>query len=577
MFSLNKFMLKVVVFILFLFTGAVFSSLDLHTMNDEGYIFNSGDTRYFPALHIDTLGFRYEELVPFNWRRWQPARITMQNADGSYVFRDVPAETRGRGNSTWIVGVIDGKVPFRVRFDVPIQMLDSGHAATNWTVIANHLDRSMFRQYAAYYLGNLLSESHENAGYFSPSHAFIDVYINGRYWGVYMLSDQVNEVTPGRSDLSFSSDPNFNEFMLELNEYGHRQDSPCITINGRRHSIRYPSDSLLTDEHMDYLYNFLTDVDSSIRNMEFEEIVRLTDMDSLVDFYIVSEWFQNHDISHGSFMHIRRDNYGNPRLYSGPLWDFDVPAFSAVILEAPMHTFHTVHNIWYGYLLRMPEFQNEIARRWYEIREREILQTLNMIREHAMKNENAFERNFERFPILGTEMFGTPPRLVELETFMEHVDFLLYFLETRKAFFDSMFLTEYPLSVDFAVSTALGGEFSTYGWISDGTNGSLLLGYDLQLLIGDYEAHFVIRLDSYTNERVGQIGVDVYNRWLENISSVDIPLYASDFQQNQQRTFTIPFTSKAFVPFYEFRILTAEGTFLVAEDVYITRTAGFLP
>jgi len=89
----------------------------------------------------------------------------------------------------------------------------------------------------------------------------------------------------------------------------------------------------------------------------------------------------------------------------------------------------------------MPEFFDAVASRWDEIVDVQIAQTLDQIIYLSTTYHHAFERNFERHPIMGEHIWNDPAHILEIEDFQGQVDFLLDWLEARiewlSAFFES--------------------------------------------------------------------------------------------------------------------------------------------
>jgi hypothetical protein len=136
----------------------------------------------------------------------------------------------------------------------------------------------------------------------------------------------------------------------------------------------------------------------------------------------------------------------NRRLVMGPVWDFDIAAGNAYYQGYNWAYGYGPHGIWVGavnrwyyYLLQWPVFFDAVVVRWNEIRDVEIRQTLERIAYKTQRYQRSFERNFERWPVLGVFVWPNPPAVVEIDTFMGQVDYLLDFLEERIVWLDAYF------------------------------------------------------------------------------------------------------------------------------------------
>jgi len=391
----------------------------------------------FPAVNI-------ELALPIHREIWANSTITIRNAPEEFKFNRIHARIRGRGNSSW-ERFYNDKQPFRIRFFEPMTLLDSDHLAMDWTFIANHSDKSLLRNYSAYYLASML-----NGMYLAPYARFVDVYFNGEYQGVFMLSIQV-EAGDGRVDVTYNRNPALSEYLIEMNQ--RIPDDPrsmegrtFVSVDDRHFDILYPRGSDLSVAHVDYVRDFITKVAEMIHDQN-DELFDYIHLPSFVDFYIVQELYKNLDVGHASvFMQIR--GQGTERMLEmGPVWDFDVSAGNAYFQGRNQEDrtereyypyYYSPHGLWVAWtnnwfrsLIHNEQFFDAVAARWNEIRAVEIQETLSHIRYMSWQYQPAFERNFDRWPIMGEFVWPNPDRVVEIDTFEGQVDYLVEWLEIR--------------------------------------------------------------------------------------------------------------------------------------------------
>ena len=380
-----------------------------------------------PSIHIHT------DLCPFEDReRWQDGAVS---AEGD--FYDVDARIRGRGNTTWLMG--PDKRPLRIRFAEPRAMMGSSYEAADWILLANHFDNSLLRNYGALYLGGLMGSM-----MFTPVPHNVHLYVNYEYMGIYVLTDE-RDVNDGRMNLASHSDPELSEFFLELDPRAYRGGTTNLTYviaNERIYDIRYPGSSVRTEYHADYVREYLERVSRAIRAEDFEAVSRLIDIDSFVDFYIVQELFKNLDSYVASiFMHISGTG-AERRLHKGPLWDFDISAGNAahqVMGSDPYGLYTATLNYWYRHLMNTDEFSNAVRDRWNDVRNDELLETLERLAWLSENYRADFERNFARHNVLGRAILPTPEEILAIDTFVGHVGQLIDWLERRAAWLDMYF------------------------------------------------------------------------------------------------------------------------------------------
>jgi len=387
----------------------------------------------FPSLHITSV------FDPFTQERtfWHDGILTLSNHENG--FYNAAVRLRGRGNSTW--WNVEDKRPLRLRFIEPTSLLGSPYPARDWILLADYFDRSLLRNYTALKLSSLLDGLD-----FTPAMRHVHLYVNGQYMGVYLLTDE-RDVEPGRMQLEWNADPHESDFFMELDaraSQGGVEGETFVSVSGMLYDIRFPGSSGRTPAHMQYVKEYLEAVSDAIRARNFNEITRLIDLDSFIDFYIVQELLKNPDVhSLSVFMYLQGAGSGR-RLFMGPVWDFDVAAgnFTGQPLgNNPEYLVAAVINYWYRYLMQTPEFFDAVVNRWNQIIDNEIAQTLDHIQTLAATYSHEFERNFERHP---TSSQLIPPQMQELISFEEHVDYLLTWLQTRIAWLDDYFNDRLP-------------------------------------------------------------------------------------------------------------------------------------
>ncbi|MCL2286019.1 MAG: CotH kinase family protein [Firmicutes bacterium] len=399
----------------------------------------------FPSLFISTPEHPFRQ--PRNhWQR--DSTLTMTGTCPELSFYNVPVRIRGRGNTTWRHG--PDKRPLRIRFETPQPMFGSEHAHRDWILLANHFDRSLLRNMGALYFGGLLT----NMAWTPSSSYFVHLYINGKYYGVYQLTDE-RHVEPGRVELTADPDPAVSEYFLELNGHviGWRsneftEDVDYFIINSRAYELRWPSGDARTDAHFEYVQSYIQRVSDAIRAQNWQQITNLIDIPSFVDFYIVQEFFKNTDISRfGVFMQIKGQDE-NRRLHLGPVWDFDQSSGNNNRVENPRGRLAANHNYWFNYLMQTPAFKQAAADRWDEIKLTYIPQTIDHIYRMAITYEQDFNRNFERHPYIMGDIFEwnwVPSYATAgIDTFMGQVEFLIDFLTLRKQWMDDFLHDRLP-------------------------------------------------------------------------------------------------------------------------------------
>jgi hypothetical protein len=392
----------------------------------------------FPSLHL------VSKRDPFDIERelWHDGRLSVRDTTQPYLFENVPVEIRGRGNSSWVRG--PEKRPLRLRFRQPRAMLDSGHKARDWVLVANHFDMSLVRNHAAFYLSGLLDGIN-----WTPFSRFVHLYINDDYAGVYELNDE-RDIGPGRLDLNYHINPALSEYLFEMDgsvttwieEQGGVESVDFFAVGERAFRIRFPRRRHWKG-HIEYLRDFVLNADEIIHSLDYGAIASVIDIPSLVDFYLIQEFFKEIDVGYRSvFLQLRGWGSGR-KIYFGPIWDFDRSAGNTIYWTEPRHIFAGRRCSWFSAMLEIPEMVALITERWNEIKSNEIEEMIRYITYLTFHYEKAFERNFERHGhIFGGEpvwFVMLPEATTSIDTFRGQADYLLDWFYGRVEWLDDYF------------------------------------------------------------------------------------------------------------------------------------------
>jgi len=380
-------------------------------------------TSDFPAIHIYT-----RNAAPVRDRvTWVNATFHVRNADEEMTFESQGGRIRGRGNASWSMS---NKTPYRIRFDSPRTMIGTEHAARDWVLIPNMSDKSLLRNYAAYYLGRQLDGMD-----FSPIAKIVDVYFNGIYMGVYQLSDQV-QAGEGRVNVVWDEDPDVSEFLFErcfrVRSEGV-QNVDWIDVNGEPIGIN--DSRARIPGHIESLRNFLIHADNIIMGGDWKKIQEVVHIESAIDFYIVQELFLNMDVAHTSVRMQARNINGTRKLVFGPVWDFDAAAGNIYRhgLDQPTGMFANHANRWLRGLNNVSEFKTLAARRFHEVAHYEVQQMIDVTLEKAMTYKSSFNRNFEVWPIWGMRFVDHGTRVIRsIHSHIGQVEHLTNWFESRR-------------------------------------------------------------------------------------------------------------------------------------------------
>lgn len=271
--------------------------------------------------------------------------IVIKDKDGNLLKADY-GTANVRGNST----ATADKKAYNIKLNSKYDLFGMGEAK-KWCLLANAYDKSLLRNKLALDLGAALGVP------FTPESKYVDVYVNGTYNGSYMATEAI-ETGSTRVNIDSENTETYNtDALMELENNGKSEDG-CTYITTSTYNQRFVFDSPEKDsditpeffskkvEDITALFNkFETDLQTN----EYSKISQDIDVDSFVNFYIVSEIFKNQDIAYSS----TRFFVQNGKIYAGPLWDFDLSSGNVMVS-------------YYQETSRSPEGYQATSMKWFE-------------------------------------------------------------------------------------------------------------------------------------------------------------------------------------------------------------------
>lgn len=358
--------------------------------------------------------------------------LKTKDENGNWI-EDINAteiKIKGRGNSTWGFD----KKPYKIKFSDRISLFGEPKAKT-WTLIANYIDHSLMRNYAAYYLGRSLDGlEHTTCAY------FVDVYLNGEYQGNYLLCEQT-EVDKNR--LNINADVDDTGFLIEMdqkyfesNEGTEGIDYFYSQLHGDNFlfAVKDPDPEDIDDKRVSQIKN---DLDKAIVALKAntDEMYDYFDLDSAVDSFIVNELTKNKDMGYSSF-YLYKDNDG--KICFGPIWDYDLSSLAQGNITKEERSAvgwynETVYkNPFYDYFLRNTKFKKAVKARWEEIRCNECEDLLNELKNAKDYIYYSALENFKVWDVIGKETgWWISDEVHNVTTWQGQVDLLINYYRDR--------------------------------------------------------------------------------------------------------------------------------------------------
>lgn len=365
--------------------------------------------------------------------------VTLVSNNQTECANNLRATVRCRGNGSMTVGKRTGKFPYKLKFNQKINLFGLGDGkAKDWVLLANVGDQTMLRNYAAKLMGKKLEGIP-----FSPNSRLVNVYLNDSYIGVYELTEQI-EVNDYRVNIDDTKTGKENDFLVELDAYANKPEEGDLSIMVGEQYYTIKSD-VYNDHQLNYIRQCLTQVENAIFSRDQKVISELIDMDSLIDMYLLQEFAKNIDVGYSSFyMYKTVDG----KLTFAPPWDFDLAfgndarlddgSFEEIYVGTGRPDFRQNHK-WYISLFQNDWFVQLASERWAEITDTIIPEVIEEIRCVASTIEEDMGYNYDRWQFLGKKQQQEPEAIIKLKTYKEHADYLITWMENRKAWLDVVF------------------------------------------------------------------------------------------------------------------------------------------
>lgn len=332
-----------------------------------------------------------------------PAVVQVFNCDKAYEMAE-EGGVRVRGNSTAEQGE---EKPYRIRFEKKHNMLGlhDGRAYRNWVLLRTYWH--LCPDYMAFRLAGTIF----GGKYYSSDCMFVNLYLNDRDLGVYLLCEQ-NQAAKKRMDV-FEPEKGDKEtkigYLLEMENYpddehpgfGIGEKPYTEDIAGRKRVVpgRYYAikSDIWGEEQELYIENWLTGAYSVLyeaavngkamklnENLKtepaeemtpFEAVNELLNLESLADMLILEELVQNYDVGAGSFymaVDFSEDSLYEKLTFLGP-WDFSwgytEPADGGYYASTFQNMIQGMDNSnpWFVLAMKMEAFQTIVRDRWKKL------------------------------------------------------------------------------------------------------------------------------------------------------------------------------------------------------------------
>ncbi len=352
--------------------------------------------------------------------------VSINDTESDFNVIEASAQIRGRGNSTWEKFP---KKPYKIKFDAAQDLFGFGKAK-DWVLLADYIDNALVRNYIAYSLATSFDTLSS-----SPNCHSVEVYLNGKYHGVYLLCEQI-EINEGRVEIEESSSELDTSYLIEMDQWALDPKSDDIYVSvpdslrrDRAYTIKSPDENI-TDAQLEFIRQYIEKCIAAVEGTDYGAVCELMDVKSFAQAYIVYELTCNPDINYSSF-YLHKDAGG--RLLCGPVWDFDMSVGNVShkgggVFANPEVLWSKQQNPYFKGLLKFDEFKGLVGEELsahYDT----IKGTIDGCIKYALSRQSAYEQNFERWQVLGVDTWTKPSYIKDITTWRGQIDYVVDYLD----------------------------------------------------------------------------------------------------------------------------------------------------
>ena len=393
-----------------------------------------------PTMHITAESEDYFDSDDKDQK--EPMTVSLFDKNGERETSELAGTIKGHGNSTWEAA----KKPYQIKLDEKESLLGMG-SAKKWLLIANAYDATNLKNKIVLDLARKVFSD------WSPEGEFVDVYLNGRYNGLYLLTEKI-EVKENR----LSKDC---ECLLEQETVKRAQDQGFVTDKGLSVEINYPENCSARE------YAKITESVQRMEDALFAEDDSWQghiDAKSWAGRYLIDEFSGNFDADKlSSYFYAKAEGDGYYYFYGGPVWDYDkafmqedddgTPYLFAVAAEYRRRTMWTPY---YRLLLQKDGFSKSVKKLYKKKLQKEI----EALREDGLDElrgqiQVASENNFIRWQPF------VPPVGYAHETLDGALQALYEYIDAKKELMDDKWIAGTPYYI-VGIEPGVGAKMREY-------------------------------------------------------------------------------------------------------------------
>ncbi|MDY3921758.1 MAG: CotH kinase family protein [Hallerella porci] len=312
---------------------------------EEDSTFLPLDDSEYPYAELPRLVIETENFKQIRDKETKiPAHLQIYGKD-SPESEVLELKIKGHGNSSFMMTKYSLKIKFAEK-----QSLFGMPKNKEWILISNFRDKTHLRNFITLQLAQTLGD-------YAPRMAFVEVFLNRKYMGLYLLTESV-KVSKDRVNIA----KNDSSFLIEKTTEAEKKNNPYFTSSlNYQFRVRFPEDA--TIEILDNIKNQVNKFESILKNSK-SNLNTVLDLENFVHYYTIQEFAKNIDGAFGRSTFIHKE-LGNV-FKLGPIWDFDLAYGLSNKSKSSPYDWYVNRYGWYKYLFKNQQFKNAVKKFWDE-------------------------------------------------------------------------------------------------------------------------------------------------------------------------------------------------------------------
>lgn len=429
--------------------GIISNTLTITAKNPE---FIDAESTNLPVVVINTNGGKIisDEKIMATMAIYNSKDGSNSIDDTPELVTDISIRTRGQSSQTFPKKQYGIELKDSTGEDRSYPIMGMSDEE-DWVLNGSYADKSLMRNYIAYYLGRQATE-------YAPDAKFCEVYINDcndpenpyNYMGIYLMIEKI-KIDDERVDIDKLTyedthpDDITGGYIVAKDKI--KEGEPSIGTSKGAYSYVSPDFDDMNQEQIDYINDYMNAFTDAVFSDNFKDpytgYAAYLDLESYATVLLINEYLKGIDGMNISLYYYKPRG---EKLHAGPVWDFD--------LSMGNTDFRTGTDPEGWYCVSLDEYPRRIMEdstfvtmfrnKWEQMRETVFSDgNIDAIINDALEQLNAggaLQRSLERWPGQWNGMFVWPNPSYGDErytaSYEEEVDYLRYFLHERASWID---------------------------------------------------------------------------------------------------------------------------------------------